>query len=43
MSLCKQTEHPYFILEIKIESGSIIEAEDWQIIDFEKLDSFQIF
>ncbi len=38
MSLCKQTEHPNFIEEIKIDSESIIELEAWPIIDFEKFD-----
>ncbi len=36
MSLCKQTEHPNFIEEIKIDSESIIELEGLPIIDFEK-------
>ncbi len=37
MSLCKQTELPNFIEEIKIDSESIIESEAWSIINLEKL------
>ncbi len=40
MLLCKQTEHPNFILRIKIYSESIIESKVWPIIDFEKLGWF---
>ncbi len=40
MSLCKQTEQPNSIKEIKIDSESITESEAWSISDFEKLDRF---
>ncbi len=42
ISLCKQTEHPNLILRITIDSESIIESKAWTIINFEKLNWFQL-
>ncbi len=33
MSLCRQTEHPNFIIDIKIDLELLIELEAWSIID----------